>query len=35
MVRVISARANLLKNNAELWELEKILEDLRCINKKL
>ena len=34
-VRVLSARANLLKNNAELWELEKVLEDLRCINRKL
>lgn len=30
-VRVISNRANLLKSNAEVWELEKVLEDLkRC-----
>jgi hypothetical protein len=28
-IRVISARANLLKNNAEVWELEAVLEDLR------
>lgn len=34
-VRVISCRANLLKNNAELWEMEKILEDLRNVYKNL
>ena len=33
-VRVISSRANLLKNNAEIWELEKVLEDLKCLIKK-
>ena len=32
-VRVISSRANLLKNNAEVWELEKVLEDLKCHKK--
>ena len=26
-VRVISSRANLLKNNAEIWELEKVRGD--------
>ena len=30
-VRIISARANLLKNNATVAELEKVLEDLRKI----
>jgi hypothetical protein len=28
-IRIISTRANTLKNNAELWELELILEDVR------
>lgn len=32
-VRVISNRANLLKNNAELWEMERVLEDLRSVHK--
>ena len=31
-VRVISARANLLKNNASVDELEKVLADLRKLN---
>jgi predicted DNA binding CopG/RHH family protein len=30
-VRVISNRANLLKSNAEIWELEAVLEDLKCL----
>jgi len=30
-VRVISNRANLLKSNATIEELEKVLEDLRCV----
>lgn len=30
-VRVISMRANVLKNNAELWELEALVADLRRI----
>jgi hypothetical protein len=31
-VRVISARANLLKNDATIEELTKVLEDLRALN---
>ncbi len=31
-VRVISARANLLKNDATIEELEKVLEDLKCLS---
>jgi hypothetical protein len=30
-VRIISNRANLLKSNAEVWELEAVLEDLKCL----
>jgi len=30
-VRIISARANLLKNNATIEELEYVLEDLKCV----
>jgi hypothetical protein len=30
-VRVISSRANLLKSNAEIWELEAVLKDLKAI----
>ena len=28
-IRIISTRANVLKNNATIWELERVLEDLR------
>lgn len=34
-VRVISNRANLLKSNATLEEMLLILEDLRCLSKRL
>lgn len=32
-IRVISQRANLLKSNAELWELEAVLNDLRQLQE--
>jgi hypothetical protein len=32
-IRVISNRANLLKSNAEVWELEAVLNDLKRIRE--